>query len=186
MRMQRDIPSQLIAAGVKHGNLRQMVDARMRELGTKCRCIRCREMGLKGIRPSDAALKLARLDYDSSGGKEVFLSFEDAQRDAMAGFLRLRMPGKPHRKELQGGVALVRELHVYGRSVPIGLGGKRDEVQHRGLGAKLLAEAELIAAEEFGAEKIAVMSGVGAREYYRRFSYALNGPYMIKRIGATR
>jgi len=175
MRMQRDIPANLIAAGVKRGNLRQLVEQRMKELGTKCRCIRCREMGLRGIRMEDAELELKRMDYEASGGREVFLSFEDDAKDALAGFIRLRLPGrKPHRKELQG-AALVRELHVYGKAMPI---GKGSDVQHRGLGARLLAEAERIAFDEFGVGRIAVMSGVGVREYYRRFGYRKEGPYM--------
>ncbi|VVB98694.1 Uncharacterised protein [uncultured archaeon] len=43
-RIQRDIPVPLIAAGVKHSNLRQIVDDKLRERGEKWRCIRCREI----------------------------------------------------------------------------------------------------------------------------------------------
>ncbi|MDO8339869.1 MAG: tRNA uridine(34) 5-carboxymethylaminomethyl modification radical SAM/GNAT enzyme Elp3 [Candidatus Burarchaeum sp.] len=185
MRMQRDIPAQLIAAGVKHGNLRQLVDACMKERGIKCRCIRCREMGLKGMKMEEAELKLERLEYAASGGKEVFLSFEDKKKDVLAGFLRLRLPGRPHRKELQG-AALVRELHVYGRAVPIGgAGGGRASLQHHGLGARLLAEAERIAGQEWHMKKLAVISGVGARDYYRRAGYALQGQYMVKKVAGS-
>jgi elongator complex protein 3 len=186
MRMQRDIPAQLIAAGVKHGNLRQLVDERMKQCGIKCKCIRCREMGLKGMKIEDAELALARLDYDASGGREIFLSFEDKKKDVIAGFLRLRLPGRPHRKELQG-AALVRELHVYGRAAPIGAKrGASARLQHHGLGARLLAEAERIAGEEWDAKRIAVMSGVGVRDYYRHSSYTLQGPYMVKRAAGRK
>ena len=189
MSMQRDIPAQLIAAGVKHGNLRQMVDACMKERGIKCKCIRCREMGLKGMKIGEADLKLARIDYGSSGGKEIFLSYEDRKKDVLAGFLRLRLPCRPHRKELQD-AALVRELHVYGQAAPLVGSGSRSgrgaKLQHHGLGAKLLAEAERIVGEEWAAKRIAVMSGVGVRDYYRRAGYALQGPYMVKRVAGRR
>ena len=45
MRVQRDIPAQLIVAGIKKGNLREMVKNEMQKLGLLCRCIRCREVG---------------------------------------------------------------------------------------------------------------------------------------------
>ena len=87
----------------------------------------------------------------------------------------------PHRPEIDYNTAIVRELHVYGPLVP--LGERRPEsVQHRGFGSSLLKEAELIAAEEYDAKKIVIISGIGVREYYRRLGYRLEGPYMAKKL----
>jgi len=117
--------------------------------------------------------------YEACGGTEHFISFEDDKDDILIGFLRLRFPHNPHRPELKG-AALVRELHVYGPMVPIGSRAK-DEWQHRGYGEELLHDAERIAAEE-GFKKIAVTSGIGVREYYRKLGYECSGPYMCKSL----
>jgi len=63
-------------------------------------------------------------------------------------------------------VSIVRELHVYGTAVPVDC---RDptKFQHQGFGQLLMEEAERIAADEHGSSKIAVISGVGTRHYYR-------------------
>ena len=182
-RIQRDIPSPIVAAGVKNSNLRQIVDVLLTERGEKCRCIRCREIGSgerKGKIAGKLKLEMKRLEYYAAGGKEIFLSFEDEEQDLIAGFLRLRIPNKPHREELDAS-SIVRELHVYGQEASIGerLAGKE---QHRGLGAALLAEAERITQDESGLGKISVLSGPGARGYYRKTGYTLSGPYMQKRI----
>ena len=182
-RIQRDIPSPLVAAGVKNSNLRQIVDELLKERGERCRCIRCREIGSeerKGIVASKLKLSMCRLDYSAAGGKEIFLSFEDEKKDLIAGFLRLRIPHKPHREELASS-SIVRELHVYGQEAGIGERSAEKE-QHKGLGGKLLAEAERISHEEAGVEKISVLSGPGARGYYRKSGYALEGAYMQKKI----
>jgi len=182
-RIQRDIPSPLVAAGVKNSNLRQIVDKLLQERGEKCRCIRCREIGSRERAGEDAgklSLSLERINYDASGGKEIFLSFEDAERDLLAGFLRLRIPHRPHRQELKG-TGIVRELHVYGQEAGIGERSSH-KMQHRGLGEKLLREAEEIARGEFGMERLSVLSGPGARGYYRKQGYSLVGAYMQKEI----
>jgi len=181
-RIQRDIPARLIEAGVTKGNIRQLAVARLHELGDKCRCIRCREVGhalLKGAAPKPENIKLMVERYEACGGTEHFISFEDDKDDILIGFLRLRFPHNPHRPELKG-AALVRELHVYGPMVPIGSRAK-DEWQHRGYGEELLHDAERIAAEE-GFKKIAVTSGIGVREYYRKLGYECSGPYMCKSL----
>lgn len=182
-RIQRDIPSPLVSAGVKNSNLRQIVDEKLRQRGEKCHCIRCREVGSterKGIPTGKLLLSLQRLDYSASGGKEIFLSYEDEEKDLLAAFLRLRIPGKPHRPELTSS-SIVRELHVYGQEAGIGEDAPL-KMQHKGLGKKLLAEAEDITRSEFGLGKISVISGPGARGYYRRFGYSLDGPYMAKKL----
>jgi elongator complex protein 3 len=182
-RIQRDIPSPLVAAGVKNSNLRQIVDEKLRERGEKCRCIRCREIGSEerlGKIAGKLQLSLSRIDYAASGGKEIFLSFEDRKRDLLAAFLRLRIPAKPHRAELVSS-AIVRELHVYGQEAEIGERNAR-KMQHQGLGTKLLREAEEITRKEFGLDLLSVLSGAGARGYYRKLGYSLDGPYMAKKI----
>ena len=94
------------------------------------------------------------------------------------GLLRLRFPNNPFMEELKG-CAIVRELHVYGKSLNIGEKGK--DGQHIGIGKKLMKEAERITKEK-GYEKLAVISGVGVREYYKKLGYELIGPYMIKEM----
>jgi elongator complex protein 3 len=179
-RIQRDIPAQLIAAGVRAGNLRELVRRRMEAEGKRCRCIRCREVGHSAVRPEDVELREER--YEASGGLEILLSFEDPGRDVLLAILRLRVPSeRAHRPELEG-AAVVRELHVYGRLVPVGERPSADGWQHRGLGRALLAEAERIAGE-FGLRKVAVLAGVGVREYYQRMGYERSGPYVSKRLG---
>jgi len=187
-RIQRDIPSPLVLAGVKSSNLRQMVEGRLREEGAACRCIRCREAGSaarQGRESKQLSLSLLRQDYFASGGRETFLSFEDEKQDIIAGFLRLRMPGKSHRAEISDGTSilssLVRELHVYGQEASIGEKSE-GKFQHKGLGQRLLREAESITKKEFGIGKISVLSGAGARGYYRKLGYSLCGPYMQKRV----
>ncbi|MFA6049426.1 MAG: tRNA uridine(34) 5-carboxymethylaminomethyl modification radical SAM/GNAT enzyme Elp3 [Candidatus Micrarchaeia archaeon] len=188
MRIERDIPSDQIAAGIKLTNIRQMVHKYMKNKGWKCNCIRCREAGLKekgGANVDFENAKLNRIDYSASGGKEIFLSFDDEKTDSLLGFLRLRQPSQSAlRAPVAGigeGVMGVRELHVYGEQVPIG-GRKGGAVQHKGFGAQLLAEAEKIAKEEFDSKKLFVISGVGAREYYKKQGYKLEGAYMAKKL----
>ena len=187
MRIQREISPGEIVAGPRSGNLRQLVHRRMREEGLSCRCIRCREAGLNGGSSGAGGasgmdgLALNRTDYDSSGGREAFLSYDDVC-DRVYGFLRLRRPGTTaHRREVSDGSTVVRELHVYGRSLGLGL-RDRGGIQHMGLGRRLVAEAERISREEFDADRMLVISAVGTREYYRRLGYRPDGPYMVKRL----
>jgi elongator complex protein 3 len=180
-RVLRDIPAQYIVGGLKD-SLRGEARRRMNERGIECSCIRCREYGHRvrdGIDTGEP--RLVRTDYRASGGNEIFLSFED-EKDTLFGLLRLRFnrldPGE------QGGYpkrpAVVRELHVYGPEMPLG-GRESHSAQHRGLGRALLSEAERIVFAEFGIGKLAILSGVGAREYYRNeFGYRTEGNYMVR------
>ncbi|TFK01672.1 protein MRVI1 [Platysternon megacephalum] len=183
-RVQRDIPMPLVSSGVEHGNLRELALARMKDLGTECRDVRTREVGIQEIhhkvRPYQ--VELVRRDYVANGGWETFLSYEDPEQDILVGLLRLRKCSEESfRPELKGGVSIVRELHVYGSVVPV---SSRDpsKFQHQGFGMLLMEEAERIAKEEHGSWKIAVISGVGTRNYYRKIGYELEGPYMVKRL----
>jgi elongator complex protein 3 len=179
MRVQREIESKDIIAGPKSGNLRQIVLQKLRQQDQKCRCIRCREAGLQRKYPAEDEVTLKRTDYSASGGKEVFLSYESNDGETILGFLRLRKVANPHRPELAG-AAIVRELHVYGQAVSVGSKETDTSYQHRGYGAKLLKEAERIARDELGIDKIAVISAVGTRQYYKKLGYRQDGPYVSK------
>lgn len=178
-RVMRDIPSKFIVAGCKDLALRGSLKKRMEKIGIRCNCVRCREYGHRlrdGWKIGDPCLK--RLDYEASGGKEIFLSFED-KGQTLFGLLRMRIGSSAVDN---GELAIVRELHVFGSEVPLGE-QRAGAAQHRGLGAELLKEAERIAKGEFQARKIAIISGVGAREYFRiEFGYKLDGAYMVKKL----
>jgi elongator complex protein 3 len=181
MRVQREISSSEIVAGPKLGNLRQIVQKNLREQNLSCRCIRCREAGLTTKTDFSPQLSLSRENYASSDGNEVFLSYVDSS-DTIYGFLRLRHPSKKaHRKEISQNTCIVRELHVYGKSLKIGEKSKND-IQHSGLGKKLMSEAEKIAKEDFDSNRLLVLSAVGTREYYQKLGYSLLGPYMAKEL----
>ncbi len=170
-RIQRDIPVDLIEAGVCKGHLRELVRAQMRADGTRCRCIRCREVGLNRIAVvSPEQVSINRLEYQASDGKEVFISQDVEQREGLVGYARLRLPS-------QGRIAHLRELKVFGQMAQLGTRGK--EWQHRGFGKELMAEAEKIAASE-GYAALQVTSGVGVRRYYSSIGYEREGVYMTK------
>lgn len=185
-RLVRDIPSPSIIAGpTKISNLRQILAKEAREEGWQCKCIRCREVREKlNLKEK---LFLFREDYAASGGKEIFLSFEDKRRGKLYSLLRLRLPSqiferKKHFIPILKDSAIIREVHTYGELVPIS-GKQKTAVQHKGLGKKLIKKAEKIAKEEFGLNKIAVISGVGVRNYYRKLGYKSKNGYMVKNLG---
>ena len=178
-RVQRDIPADFIEGGVWKSNLRQLARQRMDEHGWTCDCIRCREVGHSDEDPEHVTLDTT--EYEVAGGREHFISVEDRDRGVLVGFCRLRFPGDPARRELQG-AALVRELHVYGSEVGVGEAGDDATHQHQGYGRQLLREAERLAADA-GYGKLAVLSGIGVREYYReKLGYHQDGPYVSKRL----
>jgi len=186
MRIQREIPAEHIVAGVKHGNLRELVHQELRRRGSKCRCIRCREVGLKNLKIDEEEVRLMKEVYEAAQGIEIFLSYEHPETETLIGFLRLRIPSeKAHRPEVNGHkTALIRELHVYGEALPLGV--RKDVAwQHKGFGKNLLYEAEKIAIEDFKCEKILITSAVGVRQYYAKLGYRLEGPYMAKHVSAN-
>lgn len=185
-RVQRDIPMPLVTAGVENGNLRELALSRMKDFGTTCRDIRSREVGIQEVhhkvRPDQ--VELIRRDYTANGGWETFLSYEDPKQDILIGLLRLRLCSErtTYRPELTAQrTSLVRELHVYGSVVPLHSRDPR-KFQHQGFGTLLMEEAERIARDEHGSEKISVISGVGVRNYYAKLGYELDGPYMSKML----
>ncbi|WP_231182596.1 tRNA uridine(34) 5-carboxymethylaminomethyl modification radical SAM/GNAT enzyme Elp3 [Haladaptatus sp. DYF46] len=178
-RVQRDIPADFIDGGVWKSNLRQLARQRMEEHGWTCDCIRCREVGMNDEEPENVELDV--MTYEAAGGTEHFISFEDFEKDLLLGFCRLRFPGDPVRHELDD-AAVVRELHVYGSEVTVGAASEDTQHQHRGYGRKLMAKAEEIAADA-GYDKVSVISGIGAREYYRnKLGYHQDGPYVSKQV----
>jgi elongator complex protein 3 len=178
-RVQRDIPADFIDAGVWKSNLRQLAWDVMDEHGWGCECIRCREVGMNDEEPEN--VELDTIEYRAGGGTEQFISFEDFEKDLLVGFCRLRYPNDPVRRELEN-AAIVRELHVYGNQVGVGQDGDDADVQHRGYGRRLLAEAE-DRARNAGFEKLSVISGIGVRQYYReKLGYHQDGPYVSKRL----
>ena len=174
-RIQRDIPAKLIVAGSKHSNFRQLAKNRLLASGKRCRCIRCREIGRL---PSLTESEIQVLEYDSCGGTEHFIS--SVSGDSLIGFARLRFPSMTYRPELES-AGLLRELHVYGSLVPVGKDAESEEWQHRNYGKVLLLRAEQIA-RSAGFRRLAIMSGIGVRPYYRRQGYERRGPYMIREL----
>jgi len=183
-RVLRDIPAKFIMAGLKD-SLRDVVKQRMMQQAIECKCIRCREYGHRvknGWETGEP--QLVRMDYEASDGKEIFLSFED-EKETLFGLLRMRIQSKPIVKlgqESKRNLAIIRELHIYGSEVPLSE-RKEETAQHKGLGKALLREAERIASEEFKAQQMVVLSGTGAKEYYRsEFGYSSQGDYMVKEL----
>jgi elongator complex protein 3 len=172
MRVQRDIPTMQTSAGVDRTNLRQYVDEYCRRHRIISHDIRAREVRIPrgGVMQWDEDV----LSYEASGGKEFFI--QALAHGRLLGFCRLRLPCKSLRSEITPQSALIRELHVYGRAAAL---GEEGEVQHRGIGTSLLKKAEDIARSQ-GKEKMVVISGIGAREYYYKRGYHREGPYTVK------
>jgi len=183
-RIIRDFPSsEIVEGGAKISNLREIVQKEMEKRKIRCKCIRCREVK-ENYNPKEK-LYLFQETYDASFGKEIFLSFEDKKRKYLYALLRLRIPSQNFTKEKHfipclRRAALIREVHTYGKMVSIGKA--LSAPQHKGLGRKLMKKAEEIAKKEFGLNKVAVISGVGVRNYYRKLGYRLKDTYMIKNL----
>lgn len=185
-RIMRDIPAQLIEAGCKKSNLRQLVKDRLNQLNSSCNCIRCREYGISNrddvIDPNSFEnIKLYRLDYKASKGSEIFLSYENKPKNYLIGYLRLRKPSEfAHRAELNdGNTMIVREIKVVGELVPKGSKPvKESQIQHRGFGKELMEHAEKISKEEFDAKKLAVISGLGVKRWFKKMGYNKDGLYV--------
>jgi elongator complex protein 3 len=185
-RIQRDIPSQYICEGITKSNLRQYVEAEMRQHGFSCRCIRCREIGHRSDIPLSASeelsLEVVHRQYHASGSEELFISLEDKTRAVLIGYIRVRDILRSHRTELtEEPCMLIRELKVLGREAP--LGERTSEAfQHRGYGKQLLGEAERVCREEFDKKHLYVLSGVGVKPYYRNLGFIDHGVYLKKTV----
>lgn len=197
-RIIRDIPSNYIPeGGTKTSNLRQIIERTKEQDGWECKCIRCRE--IKENYNIKEKICLFREDYSSSLGKEIFLSYENKERTRLYSLLRLRIPSQYFNKEKHflmalNNTAIIRELHTYGQLIPISQKQKAlypapkqsfwSGAQHRGLGKKLMKQAEKITKKEFKINKIAVISGIGVKNYYRKLGYRAKDTYMVKRLTA--
>lgn len=179
-RVIRDIPGNNVVEGNTRTSLRQDIQTEMKKRGTKCQCIRCREV--KGKTVELSSLTLHDEIYSASKAEEHFISF-DTTDDGLAGFIRLSLPSKESPEtglsDLNG-AALIREVHVYGQSLAVGA-EKTGAAQHVGLGTRLLEEAEKIAKKN-GFEKLAVISAVGTRGYYMDRGFERGEYYLVKNI----
>jgi len=179
-RVIRDIPSTNVVEGNRRTSLRQDVHDEMKRRGTICQCVRCREV--KGKSVNTEALELNDLVYQAGTAEEHFISFVTPE-DKLAGFVRLSLPGKNSPEtgipDLKG-AALIREVHVYGQSLPVGA-EKDGAAQHAGLGTRLLEEAERIAKEN-GFVRMAVISAVGTRGYYLGRRFERGELYLVKKL----
>ncbi len=182
-RVVRDIPGTDIVDGNKVTNFRQLVEAELARRGQSSSDIRAREIGRRSVQAAD--LRLDCQQYQSSIGEEIFLQFITDSRD-IAGFLRLSLPElgqEPLLEELRG-CAMIREVHVYGLALGIGESAN-GRAQHVGLGTRLLEEAaQLAAARGYG--RLAVISAVGTRDYYRRRGFVDGELYQMRELSPGR
>ena len=175
-RIIRDIPSTYITGGYKEVNMRQLLQDDMKKNNWKCNCIRCRE--IKDNKITEPIEQISSV-YKASGGTEYFISFETSKY--LIGFLRLRLNNDyENTLNILKDCALIRELHIYSSLTNVG-GDVEDSYQHRGFGKKLIKKAEEIALQ-CGYNKIAIISGTGVRDYYRKMGYILKETYMIKNL----
>ena len=179
-RVIRDIPSTYVVEGNKRTSLRQDVQKELLIRGQACRCVRCREV--RGQKVDVRALRMNDLVYSTDASEEHFLSF-DTPEDRLAGFLRLSLPASQAPSiglsELEQ-AALIREVHIYGQSLPVG-GEEKGAAQHIGLGARLIQNAEEIARQR-GYARLAVISAIGTRPYYLKLGFKRGELYMLKQL----
>jgi len=179
-RVVRDIPHKSIEGGLKCSNMRQLADHKMKKNKIACNDIRKREVKYKTIDPNDIILD--SIEYPSSGGMEYFIQYCSSNKKTLYGFIRLRL-NKDFSDTMPclHNCALIRELHVYGQHTSLGIESKH-LVQHKGLGTKLINKAEEIA-RKHNYLQIAVISGVGVRNYYKKKGYVLGeSDYMYKSL----
>ncbi len=179
-RVVRDIPSNYVVAGNRRTSLRQDVFEEMKRRGSRCQCIRCREVKGNRIVPED--LTLSDLIYRAGDSEEHFLSFSTPQ-DQLAGFLRLSLPGKDAPQtgmpELDG-AAIIREVHVYGQSLAVGE-ERNGAAQHIGLGSRLMDAAQQISRSQ-AYRRMAVIAAVGTRRYYLERGFQRADLYLVKNL----
>ena len=176
-RVIRDIPSNHVVEGNRNTSLRQDVAEELKSRGTKCDCIRCREIRKNEL--SDGELIFDDLVYQAGRAEEHFLSFNTG-KDQIVGFLRLSLPEKAYEFPIPDldDAAIIREVHVYGQSVEVGA-EQKGMAQHRGLGSQLIEKAAEIS-KNAGYSKLAVISAVGTREYYAGRGFVMGELYMVR------
>ena len=175
IRIIRDIPAESIIVGSKKSNLRQ----EMHRKGVICECVRCREIQDNEIEKEEMRVQT----YEANEGTEHFISIDETKLDKLIGLCRLRFPSDPKNQifEELNGAAIVRELHIYGQKQSLSKKSVPSKTQHLGYGKRLMKKAEEIS-KEAGFKKIAVISAIGTREYYKKLGYKLEGTYMVKHL----
>ncbi|MBW8010333.1 MAG: tRNA uridine(34) 5-carboxymethylaminomethyl modification radical SAM/GNAT enzyme Elp3 [Chloroflexi bacterium] len=180
-RVVRDIPSTNVVAGNKRTSLRMDVHKELESRGTRCQCLRCREV--RGTKVEAEELLFDDLFYRAGAAEEHFLSYVTPD-DKISGFLRLSLPGldtpATDLEDLEG-AAIVREVHIYGQSLEVG-DEQAGASQHIGLGTRLLEQAEEIARTE-GFSRLTVIAAVGTRRYYAQRGFEMGKLYMLKDLG---
>jgi elongator complex protein 3 len=171
----REIPSSYLISGILNIDLRKDIEDKLRKDKIKLKEIRFREIGfeLRDKREVNTEIKIKKIKYKASNGKEIFLQAVN-KNNILFGLLRLRL------EKIKKLPAMIRELHIYGPALNLGEKDK-EKFQHQGLGKKLMQQAENIA-KESGYKDIRVISGVGVREYYKKLGYRIDkeGVYMEK------
>ena len=176
-RVIRDIPNLNIKGGNENVNLRETL---LKRPDVNCNCIRCREVKNRTENIDKAELFVR--EYNGVNSTEYFISFESPDQKILYGFVRLRINHTDKDliySELKG-CSHIRELHVYGKVVNHN-NKKGHNVQHMGFGKRLIKEAENISMEN-GVHSVAIIAGVGVREYYQLLGYNLVRDYMIKKL----
>ncbi|MBI5254629.1 tRNA uridine(34) 5-carboxymethylaminomethyl modification radical SAM/GNAT enzyme Elp3 [Candidatus Falkowbacteria bacterium] len=180
IRLIRDIPAKSIEAGNKISNLRCTLQETLAKQGKQCSCIRCRE-----ARTNIANIHKAKLffkKYRASDGIEYFIHYSSPNQKILYAFCRLRLNKTFVQDPLPAlkNAAIIRELHTYGQTLAINQLNQQS-AQHIGFGKKLMANVEKIAKEN-GYKQMAVISGIGVREYYKKLGYRIKGTYMVKQL----
>lgn len=166
-RMIRDIPSQDIVVGNKKSNFRQIAEAHVQASKQKMQDIRAREIRGQKFEPQEIKLKIK--SYQTQVSTEKFLQF--VYQDKILAFLRLSLPKNKNNEVFDElcEAAMIREIHVYGRS--LGLGQKNQEkAQHFGFGRRLIAKAATLSRQQ-NFKRLAVISAIGTKEYYRKAGF---------------
>ncbi len=176
-RVVRDIPSTDIVVGNHMTNFRQLVENELRHQGTRSPDIRGREIRNRQVTADE--LSLDEVAYEAGCSRELFLQYITPQRD-IAAFLRLSLPTEASITDELDGAAMIREVHVYGQSLEIG-DSAPGRAQHLGLGKQLIERAVEIA-RQHGYAKLAVISAIGTREYYRKRGFTDGQLYQTRRL----
>ncbi|MBI1279068.1 MAG: tRNA uridine(34) 5-carboxymethylaminomethyl modification radical SAM/GNAT enzyme Elp3 [Anaerolineaceae bacterium] len=176
-RVIRDIPSTDIVVGNQMTNFRQVVENELAKTGQRSSDIRAREVRFQAVEAAD--LHLDELWYNGGSTEEVFLQYITENRD-IAGFLRLSLPKEPAITDELNGAAMIREIHVYGQSLELGA-NEAGRAQHLGLGKQLIERAVELA-REHGYSRLAVISAIGTREYYRKRGFVDGQLYQVRTL----
>ena len=177
-RVIRDIPSTDIVAGNKKTNFRQIAEEKAKKLGITLLDIHSREIRSQEVSiKNDLKLKIMR--YLTKVSVEYFIEYVTSE-DKIAGFVRLNIPlEESFIPELKNS-AIIREVHVYGKSTEVG-GKLTKGAQHKGIGKNLISIAELLTYEN-GFKKLSVISAIGTKEYYRKLGYIDGRLYQSKKL----